>query len=338
MHRPNSTSGETTARPEYDPTSVARFDRAGARQDVVFDSGDERCAAWLYRPAADERVDDVPCVVLAHGWTGIREQRLGAYAERFAEAGMAALVFDYRHFGASGGEPRQLLDINRQLEDWTAAIAHARGLDGVDPERIAVWGTSFSGGHVISTAARDGRLAAAVAQVPFADGLGNLLRLGKMHALRLTREGLRDRLGALAGRRPHMIASVGPPGSLAVMNTPDSDPGFHRLTPPGVEWPNKAAARICLQTTGYRPLRDAGRIACPILFAIAESDLITPPDFAERAASLAPRGEVRRYPAGHFDLYVGDLFERAVADQVEFLSRHLLEAQAPFPRAEAAQA
>ena len=75
----------------------------------------------------------------------MREQRLDAFAERFAAAGLAALVFDYRHFGASEGEPRQLLDVKRQLTDWRSAVAYARGLAGVDGDRVAVWGTSFSG-------------------------------------------------------------------------------------------------------------------------------------------------------------------------------------------------
>src|SRR5947209_8196715 len=99
-----------------------------ARSDVTFDSWGERCAAWLYRPDASE---PRPCVVLGHGWSGVREQALDRYAERFAAAGLAALVFDYRHFGASEGEPRQLLDIRRQLADWAAAISYARTLDGV---------------------------------------------------------------------------------------------------------------------------------------------------------------------------------------------------------------
>jgi dienelactone hydrolase len=313
---------------------VARFARTPTREDVLFNSDGERCAAWLYRAAG---ADETPCVVLAHGWTGIREQRLGAYAERFAEAGMTALVFDYRHFGASGGEPRQLMDIGRQLADWAAAVRYARGLDGVDPDRVALWGTSFSGGHVVTVAAGDRRIAAVVAQVPFADGLANMLRLGKLHAIQMTREGLRDELRALVGRPPRTIPSVGPPGTLAVMNTPDAEPGFWRLTPEGVEWPNEAPARICLHVSLYRPIRRAAEVRCPILFAIAENDLITPPDLAERAARLAPRGEVRRYPAGHFDVYVGELFERVVADQVEFLSRHLVPEAAPSPRAGAAR-
>lgn len=302
------------------------------RQDVEFHSGGERCAAWLFRPAAAEAA---PCVVLAHGWSGLREQRLDAYAERFAAAGFAALVFDYRHFGASGGEPRHLLDVPRQLEDWRAAVAFARGLDGIDPDRVVLWGTSFSGGHVVSVAADDPRIAAVVAQVPFADGLRNLPRLGARHALRLTREALIDLAGAALGRPPHTIPSVGPPGSLAVMTSPDAEPGYHRLTPPGVEWPNRAAARICARVTSYRPIERAADVRCPILFAIAEADAVTPPEFAEQAARRAPRSEVRRYPgAGHFDVYVGELFERVVADQVEFLARHV----SPLPARPAASA
>src|SRR5919201_735763 len=154
MHSPNCTAAMLAA-PGTIRSAVARFDRGEGRRDVAFESGGERCAAWLYRPRRDEAGGPVPCVVLAHGWSGIREQRLDAYAERFAAAGMAALVFDYRHFGASGGEPRQLLDIGRQLEDWAAAVAFARGLEGVDRARVALWGTSFGAGHVICLAADD---------------------------------------------------------------------------------------------------------------------------------------------------------------------------------------
>jgi dienelactone hydrolase len=291
------------------------------RSDVQFVSEGQHCAAWLYRPAGEE---PAPCVVLAHGWTGVREQRLDAFAERFAAAGMAALVFDYRHFGASEGEPRQLLDIGRQLADWRAAIDYARGLPGIDPDRIALWGSSFSGGHVMEVASGDSRIAAVVANVPFADGLRNLPRLGVAQSLRLVREGLRDQLGSLVGRPPHMLASVGPPGSLAVMTSPDAEPGFRRLDPSNSTWRNEAAARVALRVGSYRPGRHAGRIACPILFSIADEDVVTPPEFALAAAARAPRGEVKRYPGGHFDLYVEPRFDEVVADQIAFLRRHLL--------------
>ena len=240
-----------------------------------------------------------------------------------AEAGLAALVFDYRHFGASEGEPRQLMDIARQHADWRAAIAYARTIEGIDPDRIALWGSSFSGGHVIATAAQDPQIAAVVAQVPFVDGLMNLTRLGTMHALRMTIEGVRDQVGALAGRPPHMIASVGPPGSKAVMNSPDAEPGFRALCPPGLDWPNQAAARIVLRVGTYRPTRKAARVRCPILFTVGEDDVITPPDLAAKAAAKAPRSELRSYPGGHFDLYVGEGFERVIGDETEFLLGHL---------------
>jgi dienelactone hydrolase len=289
-----------------------------ARSDVTFESAGERCAAWLYRPEHTSA-----CVVLAHGWTGLREQRLDAYAERFAGAGLAALVFDYRHFGASEGEPRSLLDIGLQLADWRAAVAFARRLEDIDPPRIGLWGTSFSGGHVVEIAAHDPRIAAVVAQVPFMDGLANLLRLGPMHALRLTVEGVRDQVGALLGRPPHMLASVGRPGSTAVMNSPDAEPGFRALNPPDLARPNEAAARITLRVGSYRPARAVAQVRCPILFVLADDDVVTPPDLAAEAAARAPRAEVLHYPGGHFDPYVGEMFERVVADESAFLLRHL---------------
>jgi uncharacterized protein len=292
------------------------------RLDVEFASGQDRCAGWLYVPDGD---GSFPVAVLAHGWTGVREQRLDAYAVRFANAGFAALVFDYRHFGASSGEPRQLLDINRQLADWAAAVGFARSRPEVDRTRVALWGTSFSGGHVIETAARDPEIAAVIAQAPFADGLRNLPYLGIRLALRLTAAGLRDQIGAVFGRPPHMLASVGPPGSLAVMTTPDAEPGFRAIDPPGSSWRNEAAARVALHVGRYRPGRHADRIAAPILFAIAEDDTVTPPAFARAAAARAAHAEIRTYPGGHFDVYVGTGFERIVADQVDFLSRHLQE-------------
>src|SRR6202035_292077 len=131
------------------------------RLDVTFKSGGTDCAAWLYRPDGE---GPFPLVVMAHGFSATRELRLDAYAERFCAAGLGALVFDYRHFGASAGEPRQLLSIPRQLADYHAAIDHARAVEWVDPDRVAVFGTSFSGGHVIAVAAADHRLAAVVSQ------------------------------------------------------------------------------------------------------------------------------------------------------------------------------
>src|SRR3954463_14427651 len=100
----------------------------GPREDVTFTSGDDRISAWLYRPAASASQDVTPLLVMAHGLGAVRTMRLDAYAERFSAAGYACLVFDYRNFGDSQGEPRQLLDITMQLDDWASAVDYARGL------------------------------------------------------------------------------------------------------------------------------------------------------------------------------------------------------------------
>ena len=260
---------------------------------------------------------------MGHGFSAVREQRLDAYAERFALAGFVVLVFDYRHFGASQGEPRQLLDIDKQLEDWAAAVAYARTLEHVDASRIAIFGSSFSGGHVHMVASRDPAIAAVISQVPFVDGLRNLPALGVFHPLRLTLAGLRDAAHAALGLSPYMIPAVGPPGALAVMTTPQSQPGFAKLNPPSSTWKNEVCARIALKMGLYRPGLQAAKLRCPILYCIGESDDLTPARFAHKVARLAAKGEVKSYDSGHFDVYVPPLWERVVADQVEFLTRHL---------------
>jgi dienelactone hydrolase len=296
-----------------------------SRTDVSFASGGVSCAAWLYRPESEAKV---PLVVMAHGFSGTRELRLDAYAERFCAAGLGALVFDYRHFGASGGEPRQLLDIKRQHADYHAAIAYARALDWVDPDRIALFGSSFSGGHVLVVAAQDGRIAATVSQCPFTDGLATLPKLGPAVVAKLTAAGLIDQLGALAGRPPHYIPAVGAPGTFAVMTTPDSEPGFKALLPPDTNWENRVAGRIALRVGMYRPGRAAAKLPGPALFCVCDRDSLAPAEATVRFARSAPRGEIKRYPLGHFDIYVGDAWEQAVSDQTEFLLRSLTVAGA----------
>jgi uncharacterized protein len=291
------------------------------REDVQFTSGADRISAWLYRPAG---ASAPPLLVMAHGLGGVRTMRLDAYAERFTAAGYACLVFDYRNFGDSEGEPRQVLDIERQLADWAAAVAYARALDGIDHDRIALWGTSFAGGHVLTTAARLPGIAAVVAQCPFTDGLASARTISSPVATaRIAGRAIRDVIGARLGRPPVMIATAGRPGDVALMNTADSYPGYLRLVPEGVELRNEIAARITMHVFTYRPGLRTREIDCPVLFCVCEHDSLAPADATLRHAANAPRGEVRTYPEGHFAIYVDDAFERVVADQLAFLDKHL---------------
>lgn len=265
---------------------------------------------------------------MAHGFSGVREQRLDAYAERFARAGLAALVFDYRHFGASEGKPRELLDIGRQLGDWRAAVAHARLLEGVDPARVALWGSSFSGGHVVGVAAGDERIAAVVSQAPFTDGLSVMRAIGPAQGAKLGLAGLRDQLAALGGRSPVYLPAVGPVGSLAVMSSHEAEPGFRALDPPTSTWRNRVTARVMLRVGAYRPYAKLAKLRMPVLVQVCERDETTPPTAAIKAARASANTELIVYDLGHFEIYVDPHFERTVSDQIDFLARNLIGARA----------
>lgn len=293
------------------------------RTDVTFTSGDGTCAAWYYTPSQHSADKRGPVIVMAHGLGGVREMRLDAFAERFAAAGYACLVFDYRHFGASSGEPRQLLDINKQLGDWRAAVSYARTLEGVDPDRVVIWGTSFGGGHAITTAAHDKRIVAAIAQCPFTNGLASALAIPPVSSVKVTARALRDVIGTRLGRPPVMVATYGPPGSTSLMSTPDAAAGVTALVPEGHHVAHEVAARFGLDIVRHFPGRGVRNVDCPIFFAICERDTVAPAKATQKYAAQAPRGEVKLYDAGHFDIYVGDAFERNVADQLAFLNSHV---------------
>ncbi len=260
---------------------------------------------------------------MAHGLGGVREAGLEPYAERFAAAGMRVLVFDYRYFGGSTGEPRQQLEIKLQLEDWRTAVAHARSLESVDAERIGLWGTSFSGGHVITLGAEDGRIGAIVAQNPMADGIAALRELSPRQMAGLTVAGIRDEIARLRGRPRVYLPLIGRPGEIAALTNDDAVEGYAAIVPERSTFQNRHTAAVDLRLGLYRPVRGASKISAPILVCVTDADRITPAGPAVKVAEAAARGEAIHYPARHFDIYVGELFEQAVADQTAFLVRNL---------------
>jgi pimeloyl-ACP methyl ester carboxylesterase len=262
-------------------------------------------------------------MVLAHGLGAVKEMGLEPYAEAFANAGYVVLVFDYRHFGESGGEPRQLLDIHRQLQDWKAALQKVRSLSSVDPDKVGVFGSSFGGGHVIVTAAEDNRVAVAIAQCPFTDGLASATTLGARGFISVSALAITDRIGSLLGSRPVMVPLAGKPGSTALMNSTDALSGYQALLPETLAHENQVAARIGLQILRHKPGSLAKKIQCPILFLVCDKDTVAPPGPTLRHAQKAPKAEVIRYPIGHFDIYKGSALEKTLSDQLAFLAKHL---------------
>jgi uncharacterized protein len=265
-----------------------------------------------------------PCIVIAHGFGLVWRAGLLPFVERFHGAGHSVLAFDYRHFGASDGEPRQLVNVARQLADWQAALAFARSLaPSIDPDRVALWGASLSGGHAIVAAARDGGVAAAIALVPFMDGATMVRALGPAAMLRQSGVIARDVARLVRGAAPVLIPLAGPAGAVAALPCREADEGYARLFAAAPDALREIAARSLLRLPLYRPIRHAARVRCPLLVQVAARDGITLPGSARRAARLAPRGELEEYGADHFGLYAGPGFEAAVDAQLSFLRRRL---------------
>ncbi len=291
------------------------------RIDIDFYSMGLKCSAWLYQPSGIEKP---PVVVMAHGFAGQKDFGLQPYAEYFAGKGMACFVFDYRNFGMSEGEPRNLVNPWRHLEDWKAAISHVRYHGSVDGKRIALWGTSFSGGHVMVTAAKQNNIRAVVAQVPFVDGIATTMQFSISYQIEGLYHGLKDLLRMVMGRPPHVVPAVAEPGTFACMNTADAMKGYYTLVPPDSDMKNEVPARILLMISAYRPIMYARRIECPVLIMYAKNDSLIPARSVEKMGAKIPDVELVGLPVGHFDVYTGDLFKQVVQKQAEFLARHLM--------------
>ena len=295
---------------------------SGPKREVNFKVKGTSLSAWLYLPA--NLSVPAPCIIMGHGLGGTKDMGLEAYAARFQNAGFAVLAFDYRYFGESEGEPRQLIWIPDQLEDWSAAINYARGLKEIDPARIALWGTSFSGGHVIVIAAKDHRIVCISAQCPGLDGRASaemaFKRAGFNFAMIMHAQ--RDLVRSWLGLSPHKVPIVGKPGSLALMTTANAYDTFQKLAPDN--FINEACARIIIRGDKYRPVKQARKVQCPVLLQVCDDDDLTPISAAEETAKLlGSYAEVKHYPIGHFDIYFGENFEKSVRDQLEFFKNYL---------------
>jgi pimeloyl-ACP methyl ester carboxylesterase len=295
---------------------------------IAFQSDGVACRGRLWRSQVDDFTSDagVPCIILAKGFGGTIDCGLQHYGPRFAAAGLHALAFDYRHFGISDGEPRQLLNITGQIRDYLSAAGAARAMPEVDPDRIVYWGTSLSGGHVVCAAALDPRAAAIIAQCPMMDGLAAMQMLrayaGPERLLKVVRFAVRDLLRSWTRRPPVTVPIVGPPGSLAAMSSPDAESGYRSITPP--DWINEVCARIGLAIPFYRPIHSAAKVRCPALIQVADRDTVTSVKAVDETAKrLGGRAELQHFDCGHFDIYLGEVFERAVQQQIAFVGRVL---------------
>lgn len=295
--------------------------------DLEFQSGGDTCRAWLLSPEGANA--PLPCIVMAHGLGLTRNSGLREYAIAFANAGYAVLLFDYRGFGDSGGEPRQLISFRKQLQDWAAAIEHARAHSGIDGRRMATWGYSLGAGHALTTAVRDSRVAAAVAVVPMFDGLSSTLaaarRWSPLNALRIGGRALKDLIGSWLGRRTTMVPLTAAPGELGLLTSPDARPGYEAIVPPGFNY--ETAARIGLLFWTYIPGLRLRRFTRPILVLPSRVDRINPAGPTLRRARKCRSAKIVELDCEHMEAAREPHRGKVVRATIDFLNRSVRSGQ-----------
>ena len=296
------------------------------RHDVRFNSEGLSCAGWYYLPDDIAPGERRPAIVMAHGWSGVKEQFLANFAEAFAAAGLVVLVFDYRRLGESDGEPRGEIIPDEQRRDYKNAISWVCQQPEVDAERIGLWGTSYSGGHVLVVAADDRRVKAVVAHVP-AVGVRSTtfrwLRRGMFsevwHAGRLiVRQFLRP-------KETVMIPVVSARGGPATLPGEEAWQWKQRSAALAPSWRNEVTVRsvIAGMRDAVRP--SIPRIApTPLLMVLASRDHYCFTD--EQLRAFATAGEPKKLlevDGGHFDFYDGPGLAQVLPAEVEWFKKHL---------------
>lgn len=284
--------------------------------NVQFQSHGTRCCGRLFLPENRERP---PVVVMGHGLGAQQDFRLPAFADRFVQRDLAVFTFDYRHWGESGGEPRQLLIPQKQKQDWHAALDFVRQLEQVDGTRLAIWGSSFGGAHVIQVAADDHDISAVVSQVLAADTASAVGSFGLGYVLKTLSLGIVDSLRGLLGFAPLYLPLVGRPSETAVMNTPECWDGYLGLVPEGSSWRNQVTARSVLRLAAYRAISVAQRVTAPTLLMGAQRDSLVAIEDIRKLAARMPDAVLREYDCNHFEPYYPPMYETFVSEQADFL-------------------
>lgn len=289
-----------------------------------FSSQDVLCEGSLLLPV--HTTHPTPVVVMGHGYGSERHFGNQGFIQAFLARGLAVFTFDYRGFGGSEGEPRQIVDPSMQLDDWSAALDYVKTLEQVDGNKLGIWGSSFGGGHVISVSAQRDDISCAVAQVPHCDSSEAFKEVGIKKALTGAAHGLRDLVGSWIGLPPHTIPIVGEVGDgFSVMDHSGWKQHYLAIRTPNTQWQNAIPARSLLKADGYNPIDHAQDITCPVLLTYATQDQGVPAKTVEATSAKIKQCTLRPFDDDHFGCYDGGQYHQEIAtEQAEFFAQYLL--------------
>ena len=299
---------------------------ATSRMDIEFRTSDGlTLRGWHFLP--ENTSGKAPTIVMSHGFGGVKEMFLEEFARAFAAAGFAVVVYDNRCLGASDGEPRQEVDPWRQLSDMRDAISFAQSLPQTDPDRVGLWGSSFSGGHVIVTAANDRRVKCVVSQVPFISGYQSARRSTRADILMGPAAAMldMDRAARFRGEAPILMPlSPNAPGAPAVMPSQESYDFLQVCNTHAPNFRNEITVRSMDLAGGYEPGFYMDRVSpTPLLMIVGLRDVECHFEVALSAyeKALQPKKLVT-FNGGHFDCYVSR-FDMASAEAIAWFKLHL---------------
>jgi uncharacterized protein len=291
------------------------------RRDIEFDAEGTILRGWLYLP--ENPAGRVPAVVMAHGFTAVKEMYLDTYAELFAASGLGAVVFDHRNFGASAGEPRGEIDPWAQIRDYRHAISFARTQPEIDPDRLGIWGTSYSGGHVLVVGALDRRVRCVVSQVPAISGYqASLRRVQPAQVSALLEAFVADRERRFRGEPPAMRPVLPQqPGGPAVFTSADAIAFFREAARRAPTWGDEITLRSVEMAREYEPAAYIARVSpTPLLLVAVTDDTLTGTDLTLEAYERARQPKhLVLIPGGHFVPYVQEFSTSSGAARDWFL-------------------
>jgi hypothetical protein len=306
-------------------TSKQAARRQPMREDIGFKSKGLECRGWLYLPDDAKTDSKFPAIVMAHGFSAVKEQGLAEFAEQFCNAGYVVLVFDYRFFGDSQGEPRCQIFPLEMVEDYRNAISWVSEHGNVDRDRIGVWGTSYSGGLVAYLAAVDKRAKAAVAQVPSIidpesrrnmnpekwDSVGEFL--------------LQDRIARYTSGKINYMKVVAPEGEACILPGQENYDAFMEMAGVAPNWRNEVTLESLEKIREFDPVSRIHLIGPRALLVIAaeEDNLIPLKTLKGSFEKASEPKELIVYPIRHFDIYMKPWQTRAAKAAIDWFKKHL---------------